>query len=216
MAKIPKGKEFEKVGEGNHPAVCVGVVDLGTHEKEFKGKKYDSHQLRLIFQAVDQRTTEGEAMTISKDYTFSDASKNLKKDVKAWIGQDLSSVDPATLLLRQGNITVVHNESEKTGKTYANIEAITGLVKGQKVTKHTETPVSFFFDFEEDDDGNAIEESATFNQEDFDALPNHIQKIIVQSNEYPIALANNENGGWEGAKKSAKKKAAPAKGAKKK
>jgi hypothetical protein len=220
MAKVPKGKEFEKVPEGNHPSVCVGVYDLGTQTVKYKDKTYDAHQIRIMQQCVELRTEEGENMCIHGDYTFSDKSKNLAKIIKSWTGQDIADLDPATLLLRPGLTNVVHTTTNEN-KTYANIAAITMPPKGMKITKATEPASSFFFEFEYDDEDNAIPESVTFNEEDFKAVPDWIKKKIVQSKEYPIALANNENGGWEGAKKGKGKAAktatkTPAKTAKKK
>lgn len=209
MAKVPKGKEFEKAPEGNHPSVCILVCDLGTQEKEFEKKKYDSHQIKIGMQLVDERTEENENMCIYADYTFSNKSKNLAKVVKAWTGETLDDLDPATLLLKQGLTNVTHTVTE-AGKTYANISAITQPPKGMKITKATEPALSFFFEFEYDEDDMPIPESVTFNEEDFKALPNWLQKKIVQSKEYPIALVNNENGGWEGAKKGKSKTAKPA------
>jgi hypothetical protein len=217
MAKVPKGKEFEKAPAGTHPSVCVGVFDLGTQEKEYEGKKYKSRQIRLMQQLVEERTEEGENMCISADYTFSDKSKNLAKIVKAWTGTDLDDTDPASLLLRPGFTTVVHNKSKDGKKVYANIEAITAPPKGTKVAKPTEPALSFFFDFEEDGEGESIPESVTFDADDFKALPDWIKKKIVQSDEYPIALKNNEDGGWVNPDKAGKGKGkvATAKGKKK-
>ena len=213
MAKTPKGKEFEKAPAGSHPSVCVGVFDLGTHEKEYEGKKYDSRQLRIMMQLVDERTEEGENMCISADYTYSNKSKNLAKLIKGWQGTDLDDLDAAQLLLKPGITTVVHTESKDKKKTYANISAITPPMKNQKITKATEPALSFFFEFEEDEDGEPIAESVTFDMDDFKALPEWIKKKIVQSDEYPAALANIENGGWEGGSKAKKKtKAAGKKG----
>jgi hypothetical protein len=209
MAKVPKGKEFEKAPEGNHPSVCILVCDLGTQEKEYEGKKYDSRQIKIGMQLVDERTTEGENMCIYADYTFSDKSKNLAKVIKAWTGEVLDDCDPATLLMRPALTNVTRTESKDGKKTYANISAITQPPKGVKVTKATEPALSFFFEFQYDEDEQPIPESVTFDEEDFKALPDWLKKRIVQSQEYPIALANNENGGWEGAKKG-KGKAAKA------
>ena len=210
MAKVPKGKEFEKAPAGTHPSVCILSCDLGTQDKEYEGKKYKSRQIKLGQQLVEERTEEGENMCIYADFTFSNKSKNLAKIVKAWTGEDLDDMDPASLLLRPGLTTVIHNQSKDGKKTYANVSAITAPPKGVKIQKATEPALSFFFDFEEDVEGNPIPESVTFDVDDFKALPDWIRKIIVKSDEYPIAMANNENGGWEGSK--GKKKGTSTKG----
>jgi hypothetical protein len=217
MAKFKKGKEFEKAPAGNHPAVCVGVWDIGTQEVEFEGKKKETPQLIVQHQLVEERTSEGENMCIHGTYYFGASAKsNLGKLLKPWYGvSDPETIDPATMLLRPSMLTVVQGVSKK-GKAFSNIEALSMPPKGLKIAKSTEPATSFFFDFEEDEEGNEIPESVTFNEDDFKAVPDWVKKKIVASKEYPIALANNENGGWVNPAKGKNKKAAPAKkGAKK-
>lgn len=208
MSKFPKGKEFEKAPEGNHPSVCVGIYDIGTQKVTFQDKPKDTRQCILVMQLVEEKTSEGENVTIGNTYTFSAGPKsNFGKLLKPWVGGNPEELDPATLLLRQGMTSVVHGTS-KAGKTYAGISAITAPPKGVKIQKPTEPASSFFFSYEEDEDENPIPESVTFDEEDFKSCPDWVKKKIVASEEYPIALANIENGGWENPNAKGKKKVA--------
>ena len=51
--KIPNPKsDFKTLKAGNHFSICVGLIDIGTQKREFKGKvKYD-REIRLCFETV--------------------------------------------------------------------------------------------------------------------------------------------------------------------
>lgn len=182
MPKIPTGSTRELAPEGTHNAVCVQVIDLGTQKvRDFKDKEKfnDVRKLNMAFQLVEEETSEGKAVVVYRQYTFSASPKsNLMKDLKAWVGlkiENAADFDTDTLLGKACSITVEHETTEKG--TYANISNIAALPKGMKAKKPTEALVSFSLD------------EGEFDQEVFDALPEYLRLKIADSPEYAAATA---------------------------
>lgn len=121
---------------GMAQAVVVDVIDLGLVESTFNGEKKTSHKIDVVFQ-VDERRDDGERFLIKKRYTLSFHPKaTLRKDVETWRGKPFSDeeleqmggFEVNDLIGWQGLVNVVHNNVGD--KTYANITAITPLMKG--------------------------------------------------------------------------------------
>ena len=43
------GSTFPPMDAGTHPAVCVGVIDIGTHTDTWEGKSITKDQIVLLF-----------------------------------------------------------------------------------------------------------------------------------------------------------------------
>lgn len=179
--KIPKGnrKERELLSEGTHNSVCIQIVDFGTQP----GSNQYPDEKRIVnigFQAVDEQNSEGNAMTIYRQFTFSSHAKSkLMGFVIPWLGlkeKDLENFDMDDLLGKACLITVEHSETDKG--TFANIKNISALPKGMKVKKATETLRSFYLDPDSD-----------FDKETFDDLPEWMRNKIAASPEYAEVTA---------------------------
>lgn len=177
MSTIPAGKPRELAPSGSHNAVCIQVIDLGTQPSRTEGWD-DQRKCQLAFQLVDESTTDGKAIVVYKEYTYSSGSKSkLSKDIKAWLSlKDLNDFEMDTLLGKSCIVTVTHNESKSNGNTYANVTNISGLTKGAKVRKHTEPLISLYLD-------------ETFDQETFDNLPEFMRNKISGTPEYAEIFA---------------------------
>jgi hypothetical protein len=203
---LPTGPEREPAPKGTHLAVCIQVIDLGTQkvsyiDKETKEKKEkDTPQIQLAFQLVNEwivgEDKKKRAVVVYKTYTYSGhASSNLYQDLKVWLGLDSPNFDVEDCLGEAAQITITHNKSQKTGKVYDNVTAITALMKGTKAPKATEPMRSLFLD-------------NTFDETTFKALGNYVKSKIMESKEYKALQAAKEGKGAG--------KAANAKGSKKK
>lgn len=198
--KIPKGKQKERElpEAGTHNAVCISIIDFGTHP----GSATYPDEKRLVnigFQLVDEQTSEGKAMCVYRQFTFSSHAKSkLMGFVIPWLGlkeKDLEDFDMDTMLGKPALVTVKITENDKG--EYANIDNISALPKGAaKIKKATEPIKSFYLDEEE-----------PFNKDTFDDLPEWMRNKIASSPEYAIVTAP---------KKGSNKKQAPAKNGKKK
>jgi len=143
------GKEFKRVPEGVHVAVCTAVYDLGTQHSE----AYNNNQKKVLIgwqfpdERVDSEHNGNVPMLMSRRYTASLNQKaQLRKDLEAWRGrafspEELKSFDLKNLLGKSCQIQVTHVERE--GKTYAKITALMALPKGMP-QRQPEGPVVYF------------------------------------------------------------------------
>lgn len=138
------GGDFEIVPAETTLAVCITVADLGLQRQEWKGQERIRPQIALVWELPKLRMEDGRPFVISKVYTASLSEKaNLRKDLKAWRGKDLSEAeikegyDFKKLLGQWCSLSIAH--TEKDGKTYANISSIAQLMKElMPVAKETE------------------------------------------------------------------------------
>jgi hypothetical protein len=169
------GQDFEPLDAGTYAAVCVGVIDIGTHTTTWEGKAITRDQLILMFD-LPTETIEinGEqkprclSLTLTK--SMSDKS-NMRKHLRSWRGRDFTEIELEDFALLKllgapANVGVV--QTKKEGKTYANISTIGKAMKGteQKATR------KIYFDLADPDTYGAIE-----------ALPDWIVTLINKSAE---------------------------------
>lgn len=168
-AKIPP------VEPGVYPAVCIGVVDLGEQETQFKGKTRYADKVKLIFELPGETLEvdgEDKPRQLSRDFTLSSSPKAaLRQFVSQWMGKSFSDDDFAEfelydLLGRAGLLNVVHSEDGQ----YANIGGCTAIPKGMPAPQTT-TPFLTFDTFE-------------WTEAAFDALPEYIQERLKRSTQY--------------------------------
>jgi hypothetical protein len=123
---------YEKCPEGNHVAVCCGIVDLGTQYSE----KYEKSQRKIMIEwEVSGETREdGTPYYIDQFYTFSMNEKSaLRKDLESWRGvkftkEDFGRFELSNVIGVGCMLNVVH--AEAGDKVYANIASIARLPKG--------------------------------------------------------------------------------------
>ena len=72
MSRIPKSTPRELAPEGAHSAAVVQIIDLGTQDSGDYGPR---HKLQIAYQLVDEKTTEGLAMVVYRQYTFTSSPK---------------------------------------------------------------------------------------------------------------------------------------------
>ncbi len=138
------GGDYEIVPAETTLAVCITVADLGLQRQEWKGQERIRPQIAIVWELPKLRMEDGRPFVISKVYTASLSEKaNLRKDLKAWRGKDLSEAelketyDFKKLLGQWCSLSIAH--TEKDGKTYANISSIAQLMKElMPVAKETE------------------------------------------------------------------------------
>lgn len=136
-------REFKHVPSGSHVAVCYLIVDCGMQPGS-DAYPAPKHKLRIQFELPneiikyekDGIEIEG-PMTIGNWYTASMNEKaTLRKHLESWRGksftdQEAAQFDVSAILGKACLLSVI--ESERGGKTYANITSIGGLPKGYPV-----------------------------------------------------------------------------------
>jgi len=181
---------YEPIEAGNHVARCIQVIDLGTHsEKSFESDEYKlNHKIRItwelpneIIEWEDKETKEKKTRTqlISREFKASlHENAGLRKMLASWRGRDFTEEELKGFSLQKLlNVACMLNitHTEKDGKKYANITAVTPLAKGTTAPDLISELV--FFDLDE------------WNQTKFDSLPEFLQEKIKVSTEY----ANTQN-----------------------
>lgn len=180
-----ESQNYEPIEAGNHVARCIQVVDLGTHmEKalEFPHELRANHKIRISWELPneskilkDQETGEETTSVsiIGQEFKGSlHENSRLRKTLASWRGRDFTdeelkgfSLDKllgATCML---NIT----HTQKDGKKYANVTAVTPLAKGMACPAQINKSLKF--------------EIENFTKSDFDKLPKFVQEKIKKSKE---------------------------------
>lgn len=185
--KVPKSAidERPKCPEGNHVGLCVGLIDLGTHKREFQGQIKYIRLIRLMFETPNKRAvfteSKGEQpFLLTKDYTLSlGEMANLRKDLESWRGKKLTQAEIETydlknLLNKTCLVNVIHNPSKDGSRVYVNIKGLSPLPEEMRKEFVAENPIQYFS--LEDPDWNT-----------FESFPDFLKDKIKESPEYKTA-----------------------------
>ena len=121
---LNEGSNYTPPPAGLHPALCIGVVDLGQQVSVYGTKP----KLLLMFELPTCLMDDGRPYTISRRFTATlHRQGNLRPFLAAWRGKDLQAeetknFDVGVLLGKPCRLFVQHEERE--GKLYANIENV--------------------------------------------------------------------------------------------
>lgn len=184
---IPKtsSAEFELVPEGNHVAVCVQIIDLGSHMESFDKKPEKLvRKIRIGWEIAEEVRNDGKPHIISKTYNYSGNEKStFRKDLESWRGakfteEEIGNFRISNLLNKGCMLNVVHKENNE--RTYSNILSIARMPKGMQSPESHSEPV--FFSLEPDE----------FSRDVYEALPEYLQEKITASPEWTnIAMSGN-------------------------
>lgn len=130
-------KQFEKLKEGTHQAVCYSVWDLGDQPVEYQGQQKIQHKIMIAFE-TKERMKEGEYANqrfgIFKEYTLSLGEKsNLRKDLENWFAKKFTEetakagFDIEKLIGKNVLLSITHNK-----KGYATISGMSKPMEGQE------------------------------------------------------------------------------------
>jgi len=129
------GQSFAPHPEGQFPARCVDVIDLGIKPETYPGQDTrEVHKVSLVF-ASGELNEEGHLHIVSGEYTNSMNEKaNLRRLLEQWRGKAYADDEakkgvPLHRLHNQPALIVVEHRQSKRGRTYACISSITPLPK---------------------------------------------------------------------------------------
>lgn len=165
---------FEHAPLGTHFARFIGIIDLGTQEGEYQGKKTIRRQNLIQWELPNELMESGKPFTISKFYTANirNEKANLRIDVVALRGgkdlteDEIATFDPKSLLGQPCQVMV----TKKEGSDKHTVSGLAGVPKGVQVPAATNNLV--FFDLD------------NFSEETFDGISEGLKKMIVKSPEY--------------------------------
>ncbi len=119
--------DFQLPPSGLHPAVVIGVIDLGTHENSYRGeKKSDKRSYFIVWELAGSKNNEGKPFVVGEDFTDSLGKKsNWRAFLVAWRGKDFGPDEPFDPLNLLGIKCVVNLSlgSTSEGKKFVNVEA---------------------------------------------------------------------------------------------
>lgn len=92
------------VEAGLYPAVCYGLIDIGTQENEYQGKVNYQRKAILKFELLDEFNEDDKRIVLSQIYNMSlNEMSKFRKHLKGWRGRDftdeeLSNFEPKKVL----------------------------------------------------------------------------------------------------------------------
>lgn len=170
-AKDNGGGDFPQAPAGTHIARCFRLIDLGTQHSEYQGKALARNQVLVSWELPSELMEDGKPFAVSKFYTNSLNEKaNLCQHLEAWRGRQFTDderdgFDLMQILGKPCMVTVTMNDKGK-----AIVNAVAGLPKGIQCPPQVNPSSSFWMD--------------EWSDAGFAAIPEGIQKIIKESDEY--------------------------------
>lgn len=170
MAKDTGGGDFQQAPTGTHLAICVQIVDIGTHHSEYQGKPNTRNQIIVRWELPNELMDDGQPFIVSRFYTNSLSEKaNLRADLETWRGkqfseEELNGFDLMNILGKPCMVSIV----DAKGKS--QVGGVMAIPKGTPTPKSHNDASAFWID-EWDDDA-------------FAALPKGFQRLIMESDEY--------------------------------
>ena len=181
-------KEYRRAPEGTHVARCVQLIDIGNQKTEYDGRARVQAKVIVGWELpneLDDGVPDGEnarppePFLVWCRYTRSlDSRARLRAMLESWRGEDFSSGDLqefnlVNILEKPCMVTIKHN---KVGdKTYANVTAVTSMVKGIECPPQSHETIVFDID--------------SWDQQVFEALGKGTQATIMKSEEMTSKLS---------------------------
>jgi len=144
------GGEFtELVPAGNHPAMLIGIIDLGTHTEQYQNNKpHDAHKVMLAWELpTEQKSDSTINHVIAATYTYSFHKKSaLRLMIENWRGsayKEGDEFDISVMLGKQCLLSVIHAKNNDGSKTYANVSksGASAIPKGMKCPPAQNKPI---------------------------------------------------------------------------
>lgn len=145
-ATSDQGGDFELPESGTYPAVCVGLIDLGTHENTFNGQTTKARKLFIVWELSGEHDSKGRPFVVSQSYTWSLNKKaKLRPLIEAWTGRTLADneeVDLGDILGKPCTLTLTIGTSG-AGKKFVEIGGIGKPMKGMAINPPSHEPFGF-------------------------------------------------------------------------
>jgi hypothetical protein len=129
--------EYELPPAGSHPAIMIGLVDLGTHDNTYNGKTAKRHKILLVWELTAESDSKGQAFIVAQDYTWSLNTKaQLRTIVEGFRAKALADdeeFDLMTMLGQPSMISLTEGVSG-SGKKFVEVASVS------RPSKHTTVP----------------------------------------------------------------------------
>jgi len=185
-------KEYKTLHAGNHFAICIMLIDLGTQKKEFAGQIKYLRQVRIGFETVDETAVFKEEngnqpFLLTKDLTLSMAEKSsLRLLLESWRGakfkeEELQDYDLKNILGKTCLLNTVVNTSKDGTRSFSNINQATPVPKSMVREVEPVNPIVYF-------DLNSPDWNV------FETFPDFVKDKIKASPEYKKAIGDQSEG----------------------
>jgi hypothetical protein len=145
------GSAGELPPPGNHAAVLVALLNLGTYKETFdkgttKERTADVEKSLFVFELTSLRGNgQGRGPVLSKEYNLNFAPRSaLRQMMEKLRGRPYANGEPIDVTKMLGGaflVTVNHGESKGTGNPYAKIKDLGPVPAGLKVPPASVTPL---------------------------------------------------------------------------
>lgn len=156
------GADFEMCPAGNHPGVCIGLIDLGTHWESFQGgAEKKLRKVLLVWEVEVEEDGKDKRLVIGRDYNVAidpktgalnyGSKSNIRLMLEGWRGKAYGPEDDVDLEVVHGKACLVNVTHKKTaaGKDVARVESVSNLPKGMAALKPTREKVLYSADSRE-------------------------------------------------------------------
>jgi hypothetical protein len=147
--KATKGGDgqFERAPAGNHPAVLIGLIDMGTQENNYQGNTTWQHRAYFVYELVLEKmqTSPGRNFILATDLTVSMNEKaKLRKWIEARTGKQIPDGVEYDVSQEVGQPVLLNVVLNKDG--YPKIESVGSVPKGMAVPAPQNKPVIMTLD----------------------------------------------------------------------
>jgi hypothetical protein len=136
---------------GNHPSILIGLIDLGTHEDEYQGRRIENRKAFFCWELTAEHRTDGSPFVLGSEYNVQpklSGKSKLRIMLEGWRGKPLleqESLELEKLLGRSCLLNIGHATSSG-GSIYAKILGISPPPKGLTVPPAHHRPYFWYFD----------------------------------------------------------------------
>jgi hypothetical protein len=185
----PNESKFTPAPNGPHPAACFRIVDLGTQDGSYQGKKNRKRKILISWELFsEERMNDGRPFIVGKTYTWSMSEKaGLRKDLESWRGKSFADGDfhPETgfklqSILGKACLLNIRHDTGTDGTVYANIDSISRLPK-QMTVGAPENAIMFVWLSHDE-----------FNHDAFAMLSDRLKETIMRSPEYRAVVTGED------------------------
>jgi hypothetical protein len=147
-ASSNEGGDFELPPSGSHPAVLVGLVDLGTTDSDYGGKVSERHKVLLAWELTAEADSKGRNFIVVRDFTFSlNVKAQLRSFVEGWSGRAMADDEEwdALSLLGQACVVSLTEGMSRAGKPFVEVASASKPMRGLTVPPRTVEPFAWTF-----------------------------------------------------------------------
>ncbi len=142
-----EGGDYEVPPSGSHPAYCIGLIDLGTHDQTFNNETKPVHKILIVWELTAEHQQNGETFIVHRDFNWSlnTGKAKLRQFLEAWQGRTFNEgekIDLASFVKQPCVLSLSEGLSAKQ-KKFVEIASCSKPMRGLTVPPMTVPPILF-------------------------------------------------------------------------